>query len=231
MYQIVPTRLLVVAVAWVAVSFVLLLGASTSLGPLAEARYVIVAIDVLLFLLTLKIVWRYLWRLIPGLNHWFPDLNGEYAVELHHNWPIQQRMLEAAAGGEPFDPRLPQTKKPAFGVTHVRASIDLSFYWVRIKMWAASPNDNGTIIDSSHTLAANLIRAHDGQPNRIAYIYQQKNRRDRQAVTDDTVFEGAALLSILDTNGEVLRGEYWTNRAWQQGLSTAGQIIFKKRSK
>ena len=214
------------AAGWIAVSVIILLGTFTSLAIPTQARYAILFVDALLFVLTLKFVWRLLWKTIPLLETWFPDLNGEYDVELHHNWPIQQRMLEAAAGGEKFDPRLPQTIKPSLGVTRVKASIDLTFYSVRVKMWAASSNDPGTVIEESRTISTNLIRASDSQPNRIAYIYQQKNRRDRQAVTDDTVFEGAAILKII--SGNELRGEYWTNRAWQNGLSTAGQIVFKK---
>ena len=230
MYQIIPIRYLALAAAWVTVTIIFALSSITSLAVIPDqARYAVLIVDILLLVLTLKPVWRFLWRAIPLLNNWFPDLNGEYDVELRHNWPIQQRMLDAAAGrAEKFDPLLQETVKPDFGKTEIRASIDLSFYWVRVKMWSHNPSNPAGVIENSRTLATNLIRACDGQPNRIAYIYQQKNRRDRLAVTDDTVFEGAALLSI-EADGGYLNGEYWTNRAWQKGLSTAGQIIFRRR--
>jgi hypothetical protein len=230
MYQIIPTRILALAAACVAITAFLLLDLVPSLAVFTRARYAALFIEIALFIFTLKPVWRLLWKAVPALNRYFPDLNGEYDVELHHNWPIQQRMLEAAAGeGERFDPRSPQTTKPALGITRIRASIDLSFYWIRLKMWSVSPEEAGSVIEDSRTLSTSLIRPCDGHPHRIAYIYQQKNRRDRKAVTDDTVFEGAALINV-EGGGETLRGEYWTNRAWQDGLSTAGQIVLTKRN-
>ncbi len=231
MYQIIPTRILALAAAWLAITVIISLDSVTSLAVPVQARYAVLVIDILLFVLTLKPVWRLLWRTIPLLNGYFPDLNGDYDVELNSNWPIHQRLLEAAAGrAEKFDPRSPDIDKPALAPTRIKGSIDLSFYWVRVKMWASEPENPRSVIEGSRTLSASLIRASDGLPNRIAYIYQQKNRRDRQAVTDDSVFEGAALLSI-DEKGRALRGEYWTNRSWQQGLSTAGQILFRKKAR
>jgi hypothetical protein len=47
--------------------------------------------------------------------------------------------------------------------------------------------------------------------------------------TDDRTFEGAAKLEI-DVNSEntVMKGTYWTNRAWQRGQNTAGVLTIKR---
>lgn len=228
MYQILPFRLIILGVAWLTVSALAILEWISGVAAIPyEVRYAVLAIDALLLMLTFKPVWRSLWKWIPGLNRWFPDLNGEYEVELCHNWPIQERLLNAAAGGERFDPRSPDAGLPELGRTKLRASIDLGFYGIRVKMWAEDPNGAGSIIDYSRTLAAALLRPCDGYPARLTYIYQQKNRRDRRVVTDDSTFEGAALLDVQGNSDELV-GEYWTNRAWHQGLSTAGIISFRK---
>jgi hypothetical protein len=223
-------RWIVIGFLWVALStFVLLDWLTPAMGSSTRIRYIIFFVDSVFFLLTLKFVWTQLWRFVPYLNNWFPDLNGEYDVELRHNWPIQQKMLEAASGDEKFDPRLADANIPSLGVTHLRGSIDLGFYSVHIKMWSENPNEIGSVIDQSRTLATSLLRPCDGNPSRIVYVYQQKNRRERQQVTDDSTFEGAAVIDVPKGKVTTLRGEYWTNRSWQQGLSTAGTITFKKR--
>jgi hypothetical protein len=84
------------------------------------------------------------------LRNWFPDLNGEYDVELHPNWPIQ-RMLEAAAGGDRFDPRAADTKLPGLAITNLRATVDVGFYNVHVDMWLENPDEAGSIIDHSRT--------------------------------------------------------------------------------
>lgn len=230
MYQIIPLRWFVIAAVWLAISALLLIdwGAGV-VGVAAPVRYSVLFVDALLIALTWKPVWRALWSYVPGLRGFFPDLNGEYDVELRHNWPIQQSMLDAAVGTQPFDPRLPSTKLPELGISKLRAAIDLSFYSINITMWSEDPNNPTSIIDQSRALSVSLLRPCDGQPHRLVYVYQQKNRRDRRMVTDDSTFEGAAILNISKKNHELLQGEYWTNRAWHYGLSTAGIISLTKR--
>lgn len=43
--------------------------------------------------------------------------------------------------------------------------------------------------------------------------------------TDDRIFEGSAKLEIsFNDKSTCLKGTYWTNRAWQRGMNTAGFI-------
>lgn len=49
--------------------------------------------------------------------------------------------------------------------------------------------------------------------------------------TDDKVFDGAAKLEIIvNEKNTVLKGIYWTNRAWQRGMNTAGLITMKQKN-
>lgn len=49
--------------------------------------------------------------------------------------------------------------------------------------------------------------------------------------TDDRLFDGAAKLEIVIGKADtVLKGTYWTNRAWQRGMNTAGLITMTKKT-
>jgi len=230
MYQILPVHWIVAVAVLATLTVLAFLNASLNLVSLPTyLHFGILAVDLCLLLLTWKPIWLRFWNFVPGLNSWFPDLNGHYNVELRHNWPIHQHLLEVAPGRKKFDPGPSETKMPEFARTTLCASIDAGFYGVHVEMWSEDPNKPGTVIDRSRTLATILKRPCDGQPHRLIYVYQQKNRRDRRATTDDSTFEGAAILDLRGSEPKEFSGEYWTNRAWHQGLSTAGLITFRKR--
>jgi hypothetical protein len=50
--------------------------------------------------------------------------------------------------------------------------------------------------------------------------------------SDDRIFDGAAKLEVIfdDNNNLFLDGVYWTNRAWQRKLNTAGRIKISKNN-
>lgn len=232
MYQVLPFRPLLIAAAWLTIIAVGAIGWLEANGIPVPLRYIIVGLNSLILLLTWRPVWRWFWSVAPFLRQWFPDLNGTYEADLQHNWPLQQRLLEAASGqGEPFDPRSPSATLPELGSASLKATIEVTFLGVKVLMWSERSTDSGVIIDRSRTLSANLIRPCDGHPHRLVYSYQQVNRRERIASSDDTVFEGTAVLNIEDVETAGLRGQYWTNRAWHLGLSTAGNIVFRRMSR
>ena len=122
-------------------------------------------------------------------------------------------------------------KLPQLAATKLRAIIDAGFYSVGVKMVADEPDQAGSIIVTSRTLVTALKRPCDGQPYRLVYVFEQNNRPDRYAVTDDVVFQGAAILNIEGRHAEKFSGVYWTNRAWHFGVNTAGMITFRRRDK
>lgn len=226
MYQIIPIRLLILGASWLAISAVILLGRGESLPSLLY--HAILGSDVILLLLTWQPIWLWLWRTIPGLTAWFPDLNGEYDVEIRHNWPVQKKLLAAAKGGRPFDP-FGAGQLPDLEMIRLRAKIDAGFYSVSVKM-APHPDEPQPVIESSRTLATALERKHENQPHRLVYVFEQKNRPDQHRVTDETVFQGAAVLNIESKDANEFSGEYWTNRSWRFGVNSAGAIRFKRRA-
>lgn len=229
MYQVLPFKNIVLAFATITIAIVAFLewGEAVS-GLQMSARYALTVISALLLLLAWKPVWRTAWKFIPILRQWFPDINGEYEVVLQHNWPIQQKLLEAASAGLPFDPRHPEADIPALGTAKLKAKIDLGFYSIRMTMWSETTKDGQVIIDRSRSISTTLIRPCDGHPHRLAYTYQQVNRREKLAPSDDAIFEGCAILNIEDFETGEMQGQYWTNRAWHRGLSTAGNIVLKR---
>lgn len=231
MYQVVPFRPLLIAAAWLTLIGVAVLAWAETNGVQIPLRYIVVALNAGILFLTWRPIWRAIWSVAPFLRNLFPDLNGTYEVELQHNWPTQQRLLDAASGvGEKFDPRHPSADMPALGSRKLKATIDVTFLGVKVLMWSEHETEDGVIIDRSRTVSASLIRPCDGHPHRLCYNYQQVNRRERVAPSDDTTFEGAAILNIEDVESGGLRGQYWTNRAWHRGLSTAGNIVFRRIS-
>lgn len=57
----------------------------------------------------------------------------------------------------------------------------------------------------------------------LSYIFEAEVLIPEE--TDDRLFEGAAKLEVIMVdNSTQLRGTYWTNRAWQRRLNTAGMI-------
>jgi len=64
----------------------------------------------------------------------------------------------------------------------------------------------------------------------ISYLFQGEVPNPES--TDDALYDGAAKLAIIfnDSGEMTLSGHYWTNRAWQRGLNTAGLIRLTRES-
>lgn len=63
----------------------------------------------------------------------------------------------------------------------------------------------------------------------LSYVFEASVPIPKE--TDDRLFDGAAKLEIIISKADtVLKGTYWTNRAWQRGMNTAGLITITKKS-
>lgn len=195
-------------------------------------RYCVFAVDVVFVLLAIKPIWRTVWRWVPFVeSKTFPDINGQYDVEIEHNWPIQEKLFTAAREGGGFDIFSISQQKPPMQKANMKASIDMGMFSVRIRLSAADSDAPQNVIRTSRTIACSLIKPCDGYNNRISYIFHQHNRREKVATSDDSSFFGAAVLEIDAHNPGLMQGEYWTNRAWEKGINTAGVITFRKTSR
>lgn len=62
----------------------------------------------------------------------------------------------------------------------------------------------------------------------LSYIFEASVPIPKE--TDDRLFDGAAKLEIIVKEEKtVLKGTYWTNRAWQRGMNTAGLITMERK--
>lgn len=191
-------------------------------------NYQVLASIVWFCILVFFLVWRMIWKL-PMLGPWlsrviFPDLNGDWKVEVKSNWPIIDKMRNAAKDDQVprFDPVSEAHPRPQLQLTEFVATIEQRWLSTEIKF---KPNHKTPLLNSV-TLSADLMRKEGSEPKRIALIYKQENAAV-PAHTDENSFLGAALLQVSD-DGNSLYGKYWTNRSWDKGLNAAGEIILTR---
>jgi hypothetical protein len=190
------------------------------------------------FVLFLKPVWRWFWRL-PILGPWlsrtvFPDLNGEWDVKLITNWPRIEAMKKAAK-----DSAVPRyDAENGYGTVDLRtvetfekAVIDQGWSGVKMTLHvlADRAHDSSDKAEESVTISFDLLRDRVGR-SQIAYVYAQKNKMPNLAVTDVDDFFGAAVLTVLDERANQMKGTYFTARNWVRGYNTAGELTLTRRS-
>lgn len=174
-----------------------------------------------------KPIWRSIWK-FPLIGAWlsdhvFPDLNGEWEMEIHSNWPIVNAMRTVAKdSAQPrFDVLQEGMNLPALSVTKLPTIIEQG--WSKINV--VVDKNNLTPLLRSHTLSVELLKEECGYPKRVAWIFRQENSSTEH--TDEQNFLGAALLSV-SKDGRILEGQYWNNRQWHKGLNVAGKIIVRR---
>ena len=177
--------------------------------------------------LLLYFSWRFFWR-IPWLGERlsrsvFPDLNGEYDVEILSNWSIQKKILDAAKTPKTsFDPSELSGKDSELEKYEFRAAIKQS--WFRFHIELQPKQGASRALKTSKTLVSRPIKASEFDRPKLVYLYEQEN--DQYPSTDEKRFLGAALLDIDLANVHSFGGEFWTQRSWRQGVNTAGKITF-----
>jgi len=190
--------------------------ASNFFGLLPPMPYVsqvsasVIAISILLFVVGQTSVFPRLCR-FPGMWRLFPNIDGEYAVELSSNWSI----IEARnAGHEPAVS--PEGKRDLF---ERQGKARISARLARIDMTLTMDDD----YLSSETVTCSVQRHPGDRKPMLSYIYDSHVSTPKD--TDSQHHLGAARLSIpLERCPKVLEGNYWTNRNWHKGLNTAGYI-------
>jgi len=90
--------------------------------------------------------WRIVWRLVPRLNGWFPDINGVWMGTTESNWPRIAKLLEAAQANGAM------TQEELQGIPHqddaIAVQIKASLFSIRISAGLSSTKGQ------SHSLAA-----------------------------------------------------------------------------
>jgi hypothetical protein len=230
MFKLCPTKFLVGVIAWLTLMVWLAINA---LKPLLNGVGVSVSLSLAVatvqFVVTLIVVtplWRVLWWLLPKLNEWiYPDLNGDWDVELRSNWPRIDTLLKSASGElQPTNFRTgDEDVLPPLSTQNMRARIRQSWSSMDMELWSS---DRVGPIKDSKTLVVEPFRGNNGKHG-LAYIFEQANKTD--VVSDDTKFHGAAWIELDRDDPNVLCGTMWSDRMWRRGMNTAADLRFRRK--
>lgn len=229
MFKLLPPLFLVAPVAWltwaVLTGFEALSPTFNWLGLTPATSWTILAVQAVIAAIFLTPLWRLVWRWTP-LGRWFyPDLNGEWDVEVRTNWPRIDATLRAANGETgPVDVRLADedTLPPLQSMT-LRATIVQS--WARMRIDVRNPSGDSPI-KASKTVAVEPFRGEEGRHGLI-YVFEQESANT--SVADDRIFYGAARIVVDQSGPDILCGSMWTDRMWRRGMNTAAEVRFVRR--
>jgi len=161
----------------------------------------------LLTYITGKWLWRIFW-LIPGLKNALnrsvcPDLNGKWVGIV--TWKSDDSDSDM---------------KSKSIVMSIKA--DMFGFAISLK------SDDG--YSESTVLHGELTKHPQTGQFSISYLFQGEVPNPEP--TDVALYDGAAKLAVkYEDSGEMtLSGHYWTNRAWQRGLNTAGCITLSRKN-
>lgn len=162
--------------------------------------------------------WRFVWRQIPSLNNWFPDLNGVWVGTTNSNWPTIRTLVEKAESHERVsEQELHDTPDQSDAM-----AVEITCNLFSLKIHAALTSTKG----KSHSITAKPWRYQHSQLVHLSYVYRQET--PNVAVTDEESHLGAADLALEGENYSMLTGTYWTRRSWRTGRNTAGTLDLKR---
>jgi hypothetical protein len=231
MFKIYSPRLLVVIVTWLTIMVLLVVnvlrplldGVGFAVGP----SLTVAIVQLILTLVFVTPIWRVIWRAVPKLNDWiYPDLNGDWDVELKTNWPRIDALLKSANGEAPIlDVRKgDEAALPPLGVLQMTARITQSWLTMDMTLW--NPKGAGPIGESK-TLIVEPFRAKGGRHG-LTYVFEQTNETD--VVSDANKFRGAAWIERDRDDPKVLCGRMWSDRMWRRGMNTAADLRFTRQA-
>ncbi len=140
----------------------------------------------------------------------FPEIHGDWEADIFSNWPtIAEKCDIKDSNGEPFKEN----------ITKTTVNIKASLLSISIHL-----NSNSGYQDS-RTLSSSIKKDTHGNYE-LCYIYRAFVNNPKPS--DEQSFLGAGLIRFSDLKNNTLKGEFWTNRKWKEGLNTAGTITLKR---
>ncbi|WP_421934402.1 hypothetical protein [Phenylobacterium sp.] len=225
MINALPTAWTVRALVFVVVALcasVIWLHSPTDAGRLlAAAGAIVMTVNVLILLLTVRPVFGRFHRWTQARVWWFPLLDGEWDGEIWSNWARLETTLSAARGGKArFNPLTHDLAEGTEKPTKIEATICSSLFEIVID--TKVPGTNRT----SKTL---FVRPQWRRPEspRLTYVFEQVDQGPVSA-TDVPNHLGAGDL-IYFAEADELRGQFWTQRQGSKGLNTAGTLVLRRR--
>ena len=156
--------------------------------------------------------WRIVWRWIPSLNRWLPDLNGVWLGTTGSNWPTIKKMLDEAQAYSTVDKaELHSTPEQRDAMA---VQVTASLFHLKIEAGLSSTDGR------SHSITAKSRRDQHSGRIHLTYVYEQTS--PNPAITDEERHMGTADLTIDPDSLDYAEGVYWTRRNWRIGLNTAG---------
>jgi hypothetical protein len=158
--------------------------------------------------------WRIVWRLIPSLNRWFPDLNGVWVGTTNSNWPTVKKFVEMALSTERV------TEKDLHDTPEQRdaMAVQITNSLFTLKIAAVLSSNDG----EAHSITAKPWRHQHTDRIHISYVYEQHT--PNHSATDEETHLGAADLALTMEKISKVSGTYWTRRNWRTGRNTAGTL-------
>jgi len=161
----------------------------------------IIILGFMAFVLVLaKWLWKPLWS-IPKLDNILnrkvcPDLNGEWSGVVISNFPGQGSQSH----------------------TKVKMKIEADFLGFSLFLNSEDGYSKSSVVQSE------IYKDPKTGIYYLSYIFEAEVHLPKQ--NDDRLFDGAARLEVIHLEDQQLKlkGTYWTNRAWQRNLNTAGII-------
>ena len=155
--------------------------------------------------------WKPLWKL-PWLGNILntqlcPDLNGTWEGSLESNFKDKD-------GNNTITPVRLEIKADMFGFQMTQKTL-------------VSPTQKSA--SSSEVLQCEVFKDPRTKKFYLYYLYQSTVLNPTK--TDDKEFFGAAKLEVVFHKETMeLKGNYWTNRAWQRNQNTAGTISVRRKT-
>jgi hypothetical protein len=154
---------------------------------------------------------------LPFLWQIFPNIDGEYEIEVSSNWSLIN-----SGTGDAQEQVLSQGDVDLFGkIGRAKIIVRLNRIDMNVVM-----NDEYL---SSETVSCSLHRELGERAPSLFYVYEAFIAKPKPSDSDHHL--GAGRIKIpLERFPRVLQGVYWTNRNWHRGLNTAGQVRLTRTS-
>lgn len=147
------------------------------------------------------------------LNLVLPDIHGSWSGLITSNWPA---IAESHGIKNPDESAVKSRPTPV--------TVDIHVQLFSISMELKSDSS----YQESKTLSCS-IRKNSHKGFEFSYIYRSSVHNPKP--TDEQSFLGAAFFDFSSRKPRELKGVYWTNRKWKEGLNTAGVIALERGSR
>lgn len=229
MFKLLPPTFLILPVAWATVWLLALLNGATAIlkayGLSPSTSWAIAVVQVIFTVPFVTQVWRWFWR--GPLARWYPDLNGVWDVEVSSNWPRIDAMIQAARGTGPNIDVNSATEAQLPPLLAVNLEATITQRWSRIDIILCPLAGSAGPIKESKADIVEPFKREDGTRG-LGYIFEQENIG--QGPHDDPRFRGAGWIVQDRKDPNVMTGRMWTDRRWRQGLNTAADLRFVRRT-